>query len=226
MHTRTYADPAVTALAEKFVWIEVDPTKSLENEELMAAYADKLEADLDFGLELPTAVFMTHDEKLIQALSGFVEAADFAAAMKKVLDAGAKPVDKPEPPKLSARPWKTDLDAAIAAAKISGKKVAVLFGEFAVEDEYSLQMRDEILGAPEVAALTDRFEWVLIDPSENEALQELVDAYGERLGEELEGYISYPTLVLQEADGKLLAFYPGPGEAAEAASVLKKALGE
>jgi len=85
MHTRTYADPKVLALADRFVWILVDPSMSTENEDLADEYSFQLEEQLAEILAYPTAVFLDVEGKIVKAAPGWWEADAFVKLMKEVL---------------------------------------------------------------------------------------------------------------------------------------------
>ncbi|GEM_PF-2655033 len=84
MHTRTYEDDIITAYANQFVWIHIDPTVSIKNEDVMFEYEDKL-YDLNEILATPTAVFMDHDFEIQAVAIGKVEAEDYLKKIKKTL---------------------------------------------------------------------------------------------------------------------------------------------
>ena len=85
MHARTYADPTVLALADRFVWILVDPTVSTTNEDLADDYAMKLEEELSEFLSYPTAVFLDASGRIVKAGVGKVVPGEFVAIMKEML---------------------------------------------------------------------------------------------------------------------------------------------
>ncbi|MHC5036101.1 MAG: hypothetical protein ACYTHM_02195 [Planctomycetota bacterium] len=75
----------MTALADKFVWILVDPSRSEKNKEIMGDYEFRLEDEMGELLSLPTAVFLDVSGKIVKAAMGKVKAEDFVAIMKGVL---------------------------------------------------------------------------------------------------------------------------------------------
>ena len=85
MHTRTYADPKVLALADRFVWILIDPTLSTVNEDLADDYSFRLEDELAEYLSYPTAVFIDTQGTIVKAAVGKWEADDFVKLMKELL---------------------------------------------------------------------------------------------------------------------------------------------
>ena len=86
MHERTYADESVAAYQDKFVWILVDPSVSMDNEDVMDEYSMKLEEELDgFLLALPTVVFLDADGKIVHAETGKVKPEEFIGFLEQIL---------------------------------------------------------------------------------------------------------------------------------------------
>jgi hypothetical protein len=85
MHTRTYADEKVLALADRFVWVIVDPTASTVNEDIADEYAFRLEEELGEFLSYPTAVFFDAEGGLRKAGLGWVPPDEFVKMMKEIL---------------------------------------------------------------------------------------------------------------------------------------------
>ena len=85
MHARTYADPKVLALADRFVWILVEPTVSAANRDVADEYSFRLEDELGEFLSYPTAVFLDAQGTLVKAGIGKIPADDFVKIMRGVL---------------------------------------------------------------------------------------------------------------------------------------------
>lgn len=77
-----------------------------------------------------------------------------------------------------------------------------------------------------VLAFAERFVWILVDTNVSVANADLADAFSTRLEEELSEYLSYPTAVFLDAEGKLVKSASGFWEPDAFVKLLNEVLGE